>query len=144
MKKLSTRYKSFFLKGVCTALILILGGSLFAAGALGADKCGMECCCKTSPIHMQPVTEKQIRSQMGCCSGAPLSPCDLQSANPFELPEFTMASCCWHFPYGTKTSDVVDDSPNTNLNPGGNSISQILDPQFNSPPLYLQQLTFLI
>ena len=144
MKKLSTRYKSFFLKGVCTALIIILGGSLFAAGALGADNCGMECCCKTGPAHMQPATEKQFRSQMGCCSGVPLSPCDLQSAKPFELPEFTMASCCWDFPNANEILYVADDSPNTIPNPGSNSISQILDPQFNQPPLYLQKLTFLI
>ncbi len=144
MNKLSTRFKSSFHKGVCTVLIVILGGSLFAAGALGANNCGMECCCKTGPTHMQPGTEKQIRSQIGCCSAVPLSPCDLQSANPLELPEFTMASGYWNYPYANGILDVVDNSPTTNPNSDGNSISQILEPQFNPPPLYLQKLTFLI
>lgn len=137
-------FKPFLLKGVCTGLTLILGGSLFAAGALGSDRCGIECCCKSGPTHMQHLTEKQIQAQMGCCSGVLPRPCDLKSANPFELPEIVMASCSRDSSHAVGPLNFVDDSPDTNFNPGGNSFSKIVDPQFNSPPLYLQKLSFLI
>ncbi|MBT8372117.1 MAG: hypothetical protein KJO34_14220, partial [Deltaproteobacteria bacterium] len=92
MNKIPSGKRSIMLKAVCTAMVLILGGSLFAAGVMGSNGCGIKCCCQTGTTHMQSSVEKQMRSPMGCCSGVPLSPCDLQSAKPFELPEIVLAS----------------------------------------------------
>ncbi|NNL76819.1 MAG: hypothetical protein HKO68_10835 [Desulfobacterales bacterium] len=144
MNKVSANTRSIMLRAVCTALALVLGGSLFAAGALGLDGCGMKCCCQTSPVTMLPAAESQIRSPMGCCSGVPLSPCDLQPAQPFELPEIILAAGYVHLPIGGGTTAILADSYNDWLNRGGVFISQVLSPKFNSPPLYLQKLSFLI
>jgi len=144
MNKNSVGPRSILLKAVCTFLALILGGSLFAAGVMGSDGCGMKCCCQTSPTHLQPSAEQQMRSTMDCCSGSPLSPCDIQSAQPFELPEIILASCCENLFSANGLTIILIDSHDNRLNSGANFISQILDPKFNSPPLYLQKLSFLI
>ena len=144
MNKVSANTRSIMLRAVCTALALVLGGSLFAAGALGSDGCGMKCCCQTSPVPMQPAAESQMRSPLGCCSGVPLSPCDLQSALPFDLPEMVLTSCCVDLPLVSGQAVILPDSYFDWLNRGGVFIPQVLSPQFNSPPLYLQKLSFLI
>jgi hypothetical protein len=144
MNKISHSTRSIMLKAVCTALVLILGGSLFAAGVMGSGDCGMKCCCQTGPTHIQPSAEKQMRAPMGCCSGVPLSPCDLQSAKPFELPEIILASCCIDLPNADGPTGILTDSNDNGQSLSGNFFSQVLDPKFNSPPLYLQNLSFLI
>ena len=98
MNKISASAKSILLKALCTAMVIILGGSLFAAGAMGAEGCGMKCCCQTGPSHVKSSAEKQMRSPMGCCAGVPLSPCDIQAARPLELPEIILASSCDYLP----------------------------------------------
>jgi hypothetical protein len=144
MNKISAGTRSIMLKAVCTTLVLIFGGSLFAAGVMGSDGCGMKCCCQTGPTHMQPSAEKQMRSQMGCCSGVPFNPCDIQSAKLSELPEIILVSCCGDGPYADRPTVILSDDNDNKQNFGANFISQVLDPQFNSPPLYLQKLSFLI
>ena len=144
MNKTCIGSNSILLKAVCMVLALILGGSLFATGAIGSDGCGMKCCCQTGPTHMQPSAEKQMRAPMGCCSGVPLSPCDLQPAKPSGLPEITLASCCWDLPNFERPTLIIADANGTRQNSGGYFLSQVFDPQFNSPPLYLQKLSFLI
>ena len=144
MKKNSASARSIMLKAVCTALVLILGGSLFAAGVMGSVGCGMKCCCQTGPTPMQSSAEKQMRSAIGCCSGVPLSPCNLQSTKPFELPDITLASCCLDLPNAYGPTGILIDSNDNGQNLSGNFLSQVLDPKFNSPPLYLQNLSFLI
>ena len=144
MNKTSTGTGTIMLKAVYMAMILILGGSLFAAGVMGSGGCGMKCCCQIGPTHMQPPAEKQMRSTSGCCSEAPFRPCDLQSAKPFELPEITLASCCIDLPNADGPTGILIDSYDKRQNLSGNFFSQVLDPKFNSPPLYLQNLTFLI
>ena len=144
MNKTSANKRSIMLKAVSTALILILSGSLFAAGAMGSDGCGMTCCCQNSPTRTQFAAEKQMRSPMGCCSGVPLSPCDLQSSRPIELPDIISATCCIDLPNtGAPTGlSTVSNVLGQNLN--GNLISQQQEPAFISPPLFLQNLSFLI
>ena len=144
MNKISTGIRSILLKAVCTALVLIFSGSLFAAGAMGSGGCGMKCCCQTGPTHPQPAAEKQMRSPMGCCSGIPLSPCDIQSAIPVELPEIILASCCDNLSNAGGSTVIFSDANDNRQNSGANFISQVLDPHFNSPPIFLQNLSFLI
>jgi hypothetical protein len=117
---------------------------LFAAGVMGSGGCGMKCCCQTGPTHMQPSAERQMRSPMGCCAGVPLRPCDIQSAPPYQLPEIILAACCGDLPTAGGPTAILTDSNDNRRNLGGNFISQVLDPKFNSPPLYLKKLSFLI
>jgi hypothetical protein len=144
MNKISTGIRSILLKAVCTTLVLVLGGSLFAGGAMGSGGCGMKCCCQTGPTHLQPAADKQVRSPLGCCSGVPRSPCDIQSAIPIELPEVILASCCDHLSYTGGASAILTDDSDKSQNPDTKFIVQVLDPKFNSPPIYLQNLSFLI
>ena len=144
MNKIPTGTRSILLKAVCTALVLILGGSLFAAGVMGSDGCGMKCCCQTGPTHMQSTAEQQIQSPMGCCSGVPLSPCDIQSGRPFELPEIILAACCNDISNAGGSAVIISETSDRRQNSDFNIFSQVLDPKFNSPPIYLQNLTFLI
>ena len=144
MNKISTDRRSILLKAVCTALVLILGGSLFAAGVMGSGGCGMNCCCQTGPTHMQPAADKQMRSALDCCSGVPISPCNLQSTKPFELPDITLAACCIDLPIVYGPTGILTDANVNGQNLSGNFISQRLDPKFISPALYLQNSSLLI
>lgn len=144
MNKISTGTRSTMLKAVCAALVLILGGSLFAAGVMAANGCAMQCCCRPGPSHMQPSPEKQMRSSQGCCSGVSVRPCDFQSARPLELPETILASCCAHHCYTGGAPLVLIDANDKSLNPGAEFISRDLAPNFISPPIYLQHLSLLI
>ena len=144
MNKTCTGTRSIILKAVCTAMVLILGGSLFAAGVMGADGCGMKCCCQTGPTHVQPSAEKQMRAPMGCCSEVPRSPCELQSAKPFELPEIILASCYDELSKAGGSAVILPDAIGRMPETGLNYFSQVLDLKFNSPPIYLQNLSFLI
>jgi hypothetical protein len=131
-------------KTVCVALVLILGAGLFATGALGGDGCGMKCCCRTGLTDMQPTADSQMRSPMGCCSGVPLSPCDLQSAEPFELPEIVLDSYRGDLPNAAGPMIVFADFHSNRQHSDGNFTFQVLDPTIKSPPIYLQKLSFLI
>ena len=144
MNKIPTGTRSIMLKAVCAALVLTFGGSLFAAGVMGSDGCGMNCCCHTGTTHMQPTAEKKVRSPMGCCAGVPLSPCDIQSAKPFELPEIILASCYDELSKAGGSAVILPDAIGRMPETGLNYLSQVLDLKFNSPPIYLQNLTFLI
>jgi hypothetical protein len=144
MNNLSTGTRSTLRKAVYTALVLILGANLFAAGAMASNGCAMKCCCQTGPAHMQPSAEKQMRSSQGCCSGVPFRPCDIQSAKPFELPEMISASCCTYHSYAGGVSVFLCDAGDQSQNSGAKFNIQVLDPQFISPPIYLQHLSLLI
>ena len=144
MNKATAITKTIILKAVCTALVFILGGSLFAAGAMGSDGCGMKCCCQTGPTHVQPAAGQQMQSPMGCCSGVPLSPCDIQSGRPFELPEIILAACCDDLSKAGWSAVILPDGIDRRSKTGLNYFSQALDLKVSSPPIYLQNLSFLI
>jgi hypothetical protein len=144
MKKISTGTRSTMLKAVCTALVLILGASLLAAGVMASNDCAMKCCCQTGPAHVQPSTEKQMRSSRGCCAGDPSSPCDIQSVKPFELPAMISASCGAYHSYTGGVSFILIDAGDKSQNPGAKFITQIPDPKYKSLPIYLQHVSLLI
>ena len=144
MNKTPIGNRSIMLKAVCTVMVLILGGSLFAAGAMGSDGCGLKCCCQTGPTHLPPSAEQQMRAPMGCCSGVAQSPCDLQSAKPFELPEIILAASRDDLSSVGGPSVNLADVIYNRQNSVAKFISLVLDPKFNSPPLFLQNASFLI
>jgi hypothetical protein len=145
MRKISTGYRSLISKAVCVSLALILGGSLFATGLTASGGCGMKCCCQAgAPMDLQHSAEKLVRSQMGCCSGVAARPCDLQSAQPFELPIIVSAAGHRFQPDAFGPAMIPVESFGGRLNSGGDSIFLRSEQTFRSPPLYLQKLSLLI
>jgi len=145
MKKIFTGYRSMMMKAVCISLALILGGSVFATVLLASGGCRVKCCCQAGPpMNIQLAVEKQIRSQMGCCSGFAARPCDLKSIRHFELPVIA-SSCSGRFhpgAFGPALTPV--ETFDSRLNSGGDSIFLCSEQKFRSPPLYLQKVSLLI
>jgi hypothetical protein len=135
---------SIILKGMCLVLALIISNSLFAAGTMASADCGMKCCCQTGPTGMPHHTQRQMRSSIGFCNEVPLSPCGLQSTQPYKLPEVIPVSCCGlhHVVFGP--SVILSDSFSGSRNSSGNIIFLPADQRYNSPPLYLQNHAYLI
>jgi hypothetical protein len=140
----ATISRSIFGQALCVALVFILGGSLFTTEVMGSDACGMMCCCQTGPSHIQSSVEKHFRSPVGCCSGIPLSPCDMQSAKPLKLPEIILASYGSNLPSNIGLTNLPCDSNDHRQPPGRMSQSLVSEPPLNAPPLFLQHLTLLI
>ena len=144
MNKMTTGKRSTMRKAVCTVMILLLCAGIFGGAAMGSGGCGIKCCCQTGPSHMKSSAVMQMRSQMGCCSGGILNPCDLQGTEPVELPELVLT------PLRENPLNSDDSTPSLpSINDYGQqknkkTISQTQDAQFNSPPIYLQKLSFLI
>jgi hypothetical protein len=73
-----------------------------------------------------------------------MSPCDLQAAKNIDLPDIALASWRADLPNAGGPVSGVNVSNNGQMEIGDKSLSQALVPKFNSPPLYLQKLSFLI
>jgi len=145
MRNISTGYRSTMSKAVCVSLALILGGSLFATGLAASGGCGMKCCCQVgAPMDKQHSAEKQVRSQMGCCSGVAARPCDLQSQQHVELPVIVSATSGRFQPDAFGPAMVPGKTFDGRLISGGDYIFLHSEQTFRSPPLYLQKLSLLI
>ena len=132
------------IKAVCIAMALTFGGSLIATGAMANSDCGMKCCCLSKPMTRQHATQEQIRSSMGCCSGSSQMPCDLVSATELRVPEIALASSAGHLPTvagstGNFSEDLIDRYGFRGL-----AFGQFAREKLHSPPLYLQNLSFLV
>ncbi len=131
-------------KAICIAMVLVIGGSLFSAGAMNAADCGGQCCCKVNSMNMQSLADTSMRSMNGCCSGDDVRPCDIQKAKPYELPAMTLSSCCIYGFSADGNVTTLIGATDIQIKFKGQSFSQDLEPHFRPPPLYLQQLSFLI
>ena len=134
----------WLIRAICIALTFTFGASLFATGLLASAGCGLKCCCHSKPMTRHQAPQEQIRSFMGCCAGSSQMPCDLASATELQLPEITLASSTGHIqaavgPTGT-ISGVLTDRHDFR----GHVFDQIAREKLRSPPLYLQNLSFLI
>ncbi len=144
MKKKVTEIGTLGSKSICVALTLILGMSLFAAGAFAELGCGQKCCChrSTTDMHHSKLEIKKISANP--CNRDPIIPCDLETAKSLELPDFIIGS-------------VGANQPNTVMSANINTailidkpVSRAIDPfQFvrtnaRSAPIYLQNASFLI
>ena len=144
MNKEASGIGLFISKAICVALALILGTSLFAAGAFAELGCGKKCCCHRATMDMHHSKGKQITLSAGCCNGNPMIPCDLETGQSSELPDFVLFS-------------VGANQPNT-VAPTGTNTDLFIDRQDsrasyhyqstreNSPstPIYLRVLSILI
>jgi len=133
-----------FIKAICIALTLTFGASLTATGVMANAGCGQKCCCLSNPVIGHHAMQEQLRSAMGCCAGSTQMPCDLVPANELQLPEITLASSAGHQPTvagssGNFSEDLIDRQLFK-----GHAFDQFTREKFRSPPLYLQNLSFLI
>ena len=132
------------IKAICIAMTFTFGASLFATGVLANTGCALKCCCQSKPMTPHPDMQEQTRPTVGCCAGSSQMPCDLASATELQLPEITLTSSVGHIP--------------TSVGPTGNLAAPLIGrhdlrgliydqfgwEKFRSPPLYLQNLSFLI
>ena len=144
MNKNATGIGLLISKATCVALSLILGTSLFAAGAVVELGCGENCCCHRSTMDMQHSNEKRVKLSAGFCDGDPMIPCDLETGQPSELPDFILFSVGANQPNtvvstGTNT-DLLIDRQDSRAGYHYQSVHE------NSPsaPIYLQNSSFII
>ena len=135
---------NMLIKAVCIALILTFGGGLIATGAMANSDCGMKCCCLSQPMNQDHTDQEQIRSSLSCCSGSAQMPCDLVSATDLRLPEVTLASAAGHLSTVAGSTGNLSDDLNDRYGIRGRAVDQSARENFRSPPLYLQNLSFLI
>jgi len=134
----------WLIKAICIALALTFGASIAAAGVMANSGCGMKCCCLSQPVTRHHAPQEQIRSLMGCCAGSSQMPCNLASAAELELPETTLASSTGHIPTAGGPNGSISDGLIDRHDLRGHAFDQFVREKFRPPPLYLQNLSFLI
>ena len=134
----------FMLKGICVALTLVLGLSLFAAGAIADSECGKKCCHHGKPMGMHHSKDALKSSPVGFCNGDPMIPCDLESRRASDMPEFILSSAGGDpmntAPSASIEADVLIDPHRFEIS----NATHLLGEKSPSAPLYLQNLSFLI
>ena len=144
MNKDTTGIGLFISKATCVALTLILGTSLFAAGAFAELGCGENCCCHRSTMDMQHSKERRVNLSAGFYNGNPMIPCDIDTGQSSQLLSFVIVSVGVNQPNtvvstGTNT-DFLIDRHNSRAGCHYQSVRE------NSPsaPIYLQNASFII
>ncbi len=132
------------IKAICIALTLAFGMSFAATGVMASSGCGMKCCCLSKPQIQHRTAQEQIRSSMGCCSGPSQMPCDLVPANELQLPEITLAYSAGQLPTGAGQTGHISEGLIDRQLFRGYTFDQFAWAKFRLPPLYLQNLSFLI
>jgi len=60
------------------------------------------------------------------------------------MPEVIPASCCGDLSNAGGPTGILTDADKNRHDSGADFVSQVLDPHFNSPPIFLQNLALLI
>jgi len=144
MKQDAPTTRLLILKAICIAVALSFGAGLFAAGVLANSGCGLKCCCQSNPMTAQHNPGNQMRAAMGCCNGTWFTPCDLVSGTQLELPDITLSSPGGHTLNAVGSTQNLSDSLIDRHGFRGNDFDQFGREIFRPPPLYLQNLSFLI
>jgi len=134
----------FISKAICVVLTLVLGVSLFAAGAIADSRCGKKCCTQSSPMDMHHSKGKLKPSSAGSCSGDPMVPCDLEPGRSSELPEFILSSVGGGPPNTVGSTGIATGSLTDKHDLRGNDYIQFVPENSRSAPLYLQNSSILI
>jgi len=144
MDKDATGIGLFISKAMCMALALILGTSLFAAGAFAELGCGENCCCHRSTMDMHHSKENRVNLSAGSCNVDPMIPCDLETGQSSELPDFILSSAGGSepntdAPTGTNTDLFIDRHDSRSIDH-----HQFVREKSQTVPIYLQNSSFLI
>jgi len=144
MNKKTAGIRLLMLKGFCLALTLILGASLFAAGAFAGSGCGEKCCSPSSPMDMHHSKGELIPLSAGFCSGDPMIPCNLETGQSSGLPEFIPGSVGGNLTYSDGPVDILADSFSNRFNLRSEAPYLLVQGKLQSAPIYLQNVSFLI
>jgi len=144
MNKNTAGIGSIMLKGICVALTLVLGVSLFAAGAIAESRCGKKCCTQSSPMDMHHSKGNPKPSSAGFCNGNPMVPCDLETGQSSELPEFILSSAGGGQTNTVGSTGIATGSLTDKHDCRGNDYYQFVAENSRSAPIYLQNLSLLI
>lgn len=144
MNKDATGIGLLISKATCVALALILGTSLFAAGAFAELGCDENCCCHRSTMEMHDSKEKRVSVSAGFCNGNPMIPCDLETGQSSQLPNFILFSVGANQPNtvvttGTNTDFLIDRHESR-----AGYHDQFVRENSPSAPIYLQNSSFII
>jgi hypothetical protein len=132
------------IKAICIGLALTFGTSLIVTGVMANSDCGMKCCCLSKPMTRQHTTQEQIRSSMGCCDQNPITPCDIASGNKRRSLGIDLACINCSLTDAAAASVIPADEFIDLYDFRGHTFDQFARKKFPSPPLYLQNLSFLI
>ena len=144
MNKSAAGNGSMIFKGICFALVMALGVSLFAAGVSAESGCGQNCKCHSNPIDLHHLKGKRIPSSAGTCSGNPMTPCDLESSAASGVPEFVLVSAGSGLPNTFGSTSITSGHTSDKHNPSGYELYQVLREKSRSAPTYLQNSSLLI
>ena len=131
-------------KAICMAMICAFSVGLLAADGLAIDGCGLKCCCQSKPMVQHHAPQEQIRSSMGCCGDSSQMPCDLVQATERKFPDITIAPATGHTPGTAGPANGTPDAQFGRFNFKGHAVDYLARDNFRPPPLYLQNLSFLI
>jgi hypothetical protein len=134
----------FMLKGICVALTLVLGLSLFAAGAIADSECGKKCCHHGKPMGMHHSRGALKSSPAGFCNGDPIIPCDLESRRASDVPEFILSSAGGDPTNTAPSASIEADSLIDSHRFENSGATHLWGGKYRSAPIYLQNLSFLI
>ena len=135
---------SIIFKGICLALVMALGASLFAAGVSAESSCGQNCGCHGNPIDQHHSKGKRIPSSAGTCSGNPMTPCDLEASAASGVTEFILVLTGSGLPNTVGSTGISSGHISNVHNPRGYELYQILREKCRSAPTYLQNSSLLI
>lgn len=144
MNKNATGIVFFISKAMCVALTLVLGVSLFAAGAIADSGCGKKCCIQNSQMDMHHSKGKLKPSSTGFCNVDPMVPCDLKTGQSSELPEFILSSTGGGQPNTVGSTGIATVYLTDKHDFRGNDDYQFVPENSRSAPIYLQNSSILI
>ena len=144
MKKNTIGIGLLISKATCMALILILGMSLFVAGAYAEQGCGENCCCHRSTMDMHHSKEMRVNLSAGFCNGNPMIPCDIETGQSSRLPNFILFSLNNNQPNtavstGTDTNFLIDRHDSR-----AGYHYQFVSKNSPSAPIYSQNSSYII
>jgi len=131
-------------KPICIGVAILLCFSLFAGSLMAAPDCDARCCCSAmSQVGARHAMPMKIQSSQSCCGGNAPMPCDIQNAQPHELPDALFTSS-HNLNLPTMASLVGQNAvaPATDQSTCARHADSI-NHHFRSPPLYLSNLTIL-
>ena len=134
----------WLIKAICIAMTCAFGVGLFAADILANEGCGTKCCCQSKPMKQPHAPQEQIRSSMGCCAGSTQMPCDLVQATELQFPDITIASATGNSLSTAGPASGISNALIDRYEFRGHAFDYFARENFRSPPLYLQNLSFLI
>jgi hypothetical protein len=144
MNKNASEIGRFISKAICVALALVLGASLFAAGAIADSRCGKKCCAQSSPMDMHHSKGKLKPASPGFCNGDPMVPCDLKTGQSSELPGFILSSAGGGQPNTVGSTGIAAGALTDKYDIRGNDYFQFVPENSPSAPIYLQNASILI